>query len=337
MGSGRCCVLAAPRAGISLVGELQPGAPVAALPLKGGWLAPCQASGRGVSLAPPGTGCLPPSGQRLSQHHPAEPWEEAAQPGWLLAPARAIPVLGLDVHLQAVAARRPVPALLADKQLLPPVLEGLVQAELCPGQEALGAGRALQGHSRAQGEAAATTARPERGDSLAKEKPCQHLGLSAKTQQGLFPHPKNISKTAAPYLPALLSQTSRTTGTLLQAIPPKPRRRSPYRVGLRRAVQLYHVALQVLLLHELLGAGGALQGRTGPSAPSAPQPISVRGDHQQHNRGSGLRASLEQEELPPGSTGQLRDGLPGPAHPALCRGEPGCPSPSMPAAARRCC
>lgn len=51
-----------------------------------------------------------------------------------------VPVLGLDVHLEAIAARGPVPALLAHKQLLSAVLEGLVQAQLCPGQKALGAG-----------------------------------------------------------------------------------------------------------------------------------------------------------------------------------------------------
>lgn len=43
---------------------------------------------------------------------------------------------------------------------------------------------------------------------------------------------------------------------------------APHRVGLRRAVQLYHVALQVLLLHELLGAGGALGHRRGGQAPA---------------------------------------------------------------------
>lgn len=51
-----------------------------------------------------------------------------------------IPVLGLDVHLEAIAARGPVPTLLTHKQLLSTVLEGLVQAQLCPGQKALGAG-----------------------------------------------------------------------------------------------------------------------------------------------------------------------------------------------------
>lgn len=51
-----------------------------------------------------------------------------------------IPVLGLDVHLEAIAARGPVPTLLTHKQLLSAVLEGLVQAQLCPGQKALGAG-----------------------------------------------------------------------------------------------------------------------------------------------------------------------------------------------------
>lgn len=51
-----------------------------------------------------------------------------------------VPVLGLDVHLEAIAARGPVPTLLTHKQLLPTVLEGLMQAQLCPGQKALGAG-----------------------------------------------------------------------------------------------------------------------------------------------------------------------------------------------------
>lgn len=51
---------------------------------------------------------------------------------------------------------------------------------------------------------------------------------------------------------------------------PLPPARSPYCVGLRRAVQLYHVALQVLLLHELLGTGGALKGRRAGSASSCP-------------------------------------------------------------------
>lgn len=67
------------------------------------------------------------------------------------ATGHVIPVLGLDVHLQAIATGGPVPTLLADKQLLSPVLEGFVQAQLCPRQKALGAGRALQGHRRAQG------------------------------------------------------------------------------------------------------------------------------------------------------------------------------------------
>lgn len=51
-----------------------------------------------------------------------------------------IPVLSLDVHLEAIAARGPVPTLLTHKQLLSAVLEGLVKAQLCPGQKALGAG-----------------------------------------------------------------------------------------------------------------------------------------------------------------------------------------------------
>lgn len=37
------------------------------------------------------------------------------------------PMLSFDVHLQPVATRSPVAALLADKQLLPAVLEGLVE------------------------------------------------------------------------------------------------------------------------------------------------------------------------------------------------------------------
>lgn len=85
-----------------------------------------------------------------------------------------IPVLGLDVHLQPVAARGPVPTLLTHKQFFPTVLKSLVQLEFRPRQEALG-----------------------------------------------------------------------TSGTC---------------VGLRGSVQLDHVALQVLLLHELLGAGGTLVG-----------------------------------------------------------------------------
>ena len=65
-------------------------------------------------------------------------------------------MLGLDVHLQAIPARCPVPALLAHKQLLPTVLERLVQLQLRPGQEALGTGgtlgdRGRQGQSEEQG------------------------------------------------------------------------------------------------------------------------------------------------------------------------------------------
>lgn len=85
-----------------------------------------------------------------------------------------IPVLGLDVHLQTISTRGPVPTLLAHKQLLPAVLESLMQLQFRSGQEALGTGR---------------------------------------------------------------------TG-----------------MGLGGSVQLDHVALQVLLLHELLGAGGTLVG-----------------------------------------------------------------------------
>lgn len=50
-----------------------------------------------------------------------------------------VPVLGLDVHLQAIATRGSVSTLLADKQFLSSVLECLVQAQLCPRQKALGA------------------------------------------------------------------------------------------------------------------------------------------------------------------------------------------------------
>lgn len=43
-----------------------------------------------------------------------------------------VPVLGLDVHLQAVPARGPVPTLLTHEQLLPTVLESLVQLQFRP-------------------------------------------------------------------------------------------------------------------------------------------------------------------------------------------------------------
>lgn len=39
---------------------------------------------------------------------------------------RLTPVLGLDVHLQPIAARGPVPTLLTHKQLFPTVLKSLV-------------------------------------------------------------------------------------------------------------------------------------------------------------------------------------------------------------------
>lgn len=45
---------------------------------------------------------------------------------------QAAPVLGLDVHLQAVPARGPVPTLLTHEQLLPTVLESLVQLQFRP-------------------------------------------------------------------------------------------------------------------------------------------------------------------------------------------------------------
>lgn len=50
---------------------------------------------------------------------------------------------------------------------------------------------------------------------------------------------------------------------------PSPAWSGAYRMGLRGSVQLDHVTLQVLLLHELLGAGGALQGQ----AQSAPHSL----------------------------------------------------------------
>lgn len=52
-------------------------------------------------------------------------------------------MLGLDVHLQAIATGGPVATLLTDKQLLSAVLESFMKAQLCPGQEALGAGGTL--------------------------------------------------------------------------------------------------------------------------------------------------------------------------------------------------
>lgn len=53
-------------------------------------------------------------------------------------------MLGLDVHLQPVAARGPVPTLLTHKQLFPTVLKSLVQLEFRPRQEALGTSGTLQ-------------------------------------------------------------------------------------------------------------------------------------------------------------------------------------------------
>lgn len=49
-------------------------------------------------------------------------------------------------------------------------------------------------------------------------------------------------------------------------MPPLP---GTYCMGFRGSMQLDHVALQVLLLHELLGAGGTLEKQ----APSAQQPV----------------------------------------------------------------
>lgn len=56
---------------------------------------------------------------------------------------------------------------------------------------------------------------------------------------------------------AALSETESTWSKLSTHLVPAC---SPYRMGLWCAMQLYHVALQVLLLHELLHAGGALIG-----------------------------------------------------------------------------
>lgn len=57
-------------------------------------------------------------------------------------------MLGLDVHLQSVAARGPVPTLLTHKQFFPTVLKSLVQLEFRPRQEALGTSGTLQAGDR---------------------------------------------------------------------------------------------------------------------------------------------------------------------------------------------
>lgn len=55
-----------------------------------------------------------------------------------------LPVLGLNVHLEAVSAGGPVPTLFTHKELLSSVLEGFMQLKLCSRQEAFGAGGTLQ-------------------------------------------------------------------------------------------------------------------------------------------------------------------------------------------------
>lgn len=63
-------------------------------------------------------------------------------------------MLGLDVHLQPVAARGPVPALLTHKQLFSTMLKSLVQLQLRPRQEALGTSGALRAGETGKGSSA---------------------------------------------------------------------------------------------------------------------------------------------------------------------------------------
>lgn len=119
-----------------------------------------------------------------------------------------------------------MPALLTHKQLLPSVLEGLVQLQFRSGEEALGTGGTLWG----------------RGS-----------GARLRTGRGcLVPH-----GTGAPW-PA---QSRHGRGHLAPASPQSSAQPGTYGVGLGGSVEFDQVALQVLLLHELLGAGGALENR----------------------------------------------------------------------------
>lgn len=73
---------------------------------------------------------------------------------------------------------------------------------------------------------------------------------------------------------------------------------SPYRVRLRCAVQFYHVALQVLLLHELLGAGGALKDSRGGSAPSCPPTATSARGEERHRASTTGRGALFRHRIP---------------------------------------
>lgn len=58
-------------------------------------------------------------------------------------------------------------------------------------------------------------------------------------------------------------------------------------MGFRGPVQLDHVALQVLLLHELLGAGGTLKEKTGPVRSGATGTILPPGSQHMGKEGLG--------------------------------------------------
>lgn len=92
-----------------------------------------------------------------------------------------------------------------------------------------------------------------------------------------------------------------------------------HRVGLGRSVQLDHVALQVLLLHELLRAGGALEDR--PRSPEAPR-----------LPGREPKGRAQPEMLPTGREGHTGEGLWCYAHAeaeAALRGKKQQPCPKM--------
>lgn len=178
------------------------------------------------------------------------------------------PVLGLDVHLQAVPARRPVAALLTHKELLPTVLESLVQLQFRPGQEALGTGRTLRDRvSRVRVRREGRPGAPRNPLDLSWRKPHCPPTLDAAWRRSARPQS---------------SGPSGWPGT--------------YRVGLGRSVQLDHVALQVLLLHELLRAGGALEDR--PRSPEAPR-----------LPGREPQGRAQPEMLPTGREGHTGEGL----------------------------
>lgn len=92
-----------------------------------------------------------------------------------------------------------------------------------------------------------------------------------------------------------------------------------HRVGLGRSVQLDHVALQVLLLHELLRAGGALEDR--PRSPEAPR-----------LPGREPKGRAQPEMIPTGREGHTGEGLWCYAHAeaeAALRGKTRQPCPKM--------